>query len=169
MGVLDDLGEEVAGAHGLPHLAVARVAQVEVGVVAHGLHELIGDADRDVEVGDLALFCLAGDELFDVRVVDAQHAHVGPAPAAALGDLAKGLVVDAQEADRPGGAPGRGVCTYVVLRAQPAEGEAVAAARLLDQRGDAQRAEDAVAPCPCRPRWAARSRRPTGPAACPRR
>jgi hypothetical protein len=32
----------------------------------------------------------------------------------------------------------------IILRAQPAEGEAVAAARLLDQRGHAQRAENAV-------------------------
>jgi hypothetical protein len=84
---------------------LARVAQRKVAVVAHGLHERVGDGDRDVEVGDLALFRLALDELFDVRVVDAQHAHVGPAAAAALGNLAKGLVVDAQKADGAGGAP----------------------------------------------------------------
>jgi hypothetical protein len=40
-------------------------------------------------------------------VVNAQHAHVGAATTAALGDLAERLVVDAQEADGSSGATGR--------------------------------------------------------------
>ena len=77
-------------------------------------------------------------------MIDAQHAHVGAAAAATLGDLAEGLVVDAQEAHRAGRAAGRGVHD-VALGPQPAEREAVAAARLLDQGRHAQGAENAVA------------------------
>ena len=73
-----------------------------------GLHEGIGDADGDVEVGDGVFVGLAGDEIFDIRVVDAQDGHVGAAAGAALGDLAEGMVVDAQEADRAGGLSGGG-------------------------------------------------------------
>ncbi len=142
VGVLDDLIEDVAGAHRAPHLAVARVHQVEVGVVLHGADEGVGDADGDVEVGDGVFAGLAGDELEDVGVVDAQHGHVGPAPRAPLGDLAEGLVIDAQEADRAGGLAGRGV-NVVPLGPQAREGEAVAAARLLDERRVAQGLEDA--------------------------
>ena len=85
---------------------------------------------------------LAGDELFDIRMVHAQHGHVGAAAGAALGDLAEGLVVDAQEAHRPGGLPGGGFHQRA-LGAQAREGEAVAAAGLLDQRRIAQGLEDA--------------------------
>ncbi len=52
---------------------------------------------------------LAGDEIFHIRVVHAQDGHVGAAAGAALGDLAEGVVVDAQEADRSGGLSGGGV------------------------------------------------------------
>ena len=75
-------------------------------------------------------------------MVHAQHGHVGAAAGAALGDLAKGMVIDAQEADRPGGLPGGGF-DQRALGAQAREGEAVAAAGLLDQRGVAQGLEDA--------------------------
>ena len=40
-----------------------------------GLHERIGDADRDVEVGQVAVV-LGVDEDFDIRMVAAQHAHL---------------------------------------------------------------------------------------------
>jgi hypothetical protein len=67
-------------------------------------------------------------------MVDAQHGHVGAPPRAALGDLAEGMVVHAQESHRPRGLARRGF-NQRTLRPQPREGEAVAAARLLDQRG----------------------------------
>ncbi len=139
----DDLVEQIAGAHRARHRAVARADQREVGVGLHGLHERVGDAHGDVEVADLAFFGLATDEIFDVGVIHAQDGHVGAAAGAALRHLAERDIVDAQEADRPGGdarAGGHGV----VLGAQPREGEAVAAAGLLDQRGVAQGLEDAV-------------------------
>ena len=163
VGLLDDAVEQVAGAHGgigahgqpgrlglLQRAAEAlgsRVGDVEeaqlpIGVLLDGAHEGIRDADGDVEVGDRVFVGLAGDELFDIRVVDAQHAHVGAAARAALGDLAEGVVVDAQEAHRPGGLPGGGL-DHRSVRAQAREGEAVAAAGLLDQGGVAQGLEDA--------------------------
>ena len=67
---------------------------------------------------------------------------LAPRRRAALGDLAKGVVVDAQEADRAGGLPGGGF-DQRALGAQAGEGEAVAAAGLLDQGGVAQGLEDA--------------------------
>ncbi len=99
--------------------------------------------DRDVEVGDLVLVGLAGDELLHIRVIHAQDGHVGAAAGAALGDLAEGVVVDAQEADRSGGLPGGGF-DQGALGAQVREGKAVAAAGLLDERGVAQGLEDAA-------------------------
>ena len=169
VGVPDDRGEQVARPDRLGNRAIARVAQVEVAVILDRMHELVGERDRNVEIGDRALFGLAADELVNIGVIDPQHAHIGAAPRSSLRDLAESLVVDAQKADRPGRAPGRRVYD-IFLRAQPAEAEAVAPARLLDQRRHPQRAEDAVV----RPphvvfRSAARSRRPAGRAACPRR
>ena len=80
-------------------------------------------------------------------MVDAQHRHVGAAPAAALGHLTEGFIIDAQETHRTGGLTGGGF-DQRVLRAQAGEGKAIAAAGLLDQGRIAQRLEDArrVAP-----------------------
>ena len=57
MGVLDDLIEQVAGADGAPDLAVARIDEVEVGVVLDRLNERVGDADAGavlIEDGEVA-------------------------------------------------------------------------------------------------------------------
>ncbi len=75
-------------------------------------------------------------------MVHAQDSHVGAAAGAALGDLAEGVVIDAQEADRTGGLPGGGL-DVGALGAQAGEGETVAAAGLLDEGGVAQGLEDA--------------------------
>ena len=50
----------------------------------HRVHELRRDGDGDVEVRDLREVFLAGDEFEDVRMIDAQDAHVRAAPRAAL-------------------------------------------------------------------------------------
>ena len=75
-------------------------------------------------------------------MIDAQHSHVGAAARAALGDLAEGLVVNAQEAHRAGGAPRTGL-DQRVFGAQAREGEAVASAGLLDESRIAQSLENA--------------------------
>ena len=116
--------------------------QIPIGIVFDSLHESIGDADRDIEIGDLVLVGLAGDEIFHIRMIHAQHGHIGAAAGAALGDLAEGMVVHAQKADRTGCLAGRGFHQRA-LGAQAGEGEAVAAAGLLDQRSIAQGLEDA--------------------------
>lgn len=161
--LLDDLLEEVAGAHGavntegdalgfslfegaLEALA-ARIKQIgeaqrPLAVFGNGGHESIGDADGNVEIGDLVLVGLAGDEILDIRVVDAQDGHVGTAACAALGDLTEGVVVDAQETDGTGGFAGGGF-DDAALGAQAREGKAVAAAGLLDESSVAQGLEDA--------------------------
>ena len=143
MGILDNPRKEVACPQRLPDLVIARVAQMEIGVIFNGLHKLIGDRNRNVEVSNLTFFGLAADELFNIGMVDAQHAHVGPAAATTLGNFTKGLIVDAQKADRPRRATGRGV-HHIILWAQSAKGEAIAATGLLDQRGHTQGAKDAV-------------------------
>ena len=146
-----------------------RETQIPICVVFHGLHEGIGDADRNVEIGDGVFVGLAGDEIFDIRVIHAQDGHVGAAAGAALGDFAKGVVVDAQEADRTGGLAGRGF-HQAALWAQAGEREAVAAAGLLDEGSIAQGLEDAGGSCaPYHRKWAARNRRPAARGGCRRR
>jgi hypothetical protein len=51
------------------------VHQFHLAIVLHRHHELVGDAHRDVEIGEVALV-LGADEVLDVRVVAAQHAHL---------------------------------------------------------------------------------------------
>ena len=134
--------EDLPRPDGLHHLPRVRRHQVVGLVVAHGLHEGVGNADGNVEVRDLVLVGLARDEVADIGMIDAQHGHVRPAPCAALGHFAEGLVVDAQEPDRTGGQPGGGLDDGAFL-AQAAEGEAVAASRLLNQSRVAESLEDA--------------------------
>ena len=75
------------------------------------------------------------DEFEDVRVIDAQDAHVRAAPGAALLDLLGGGVEDAQEGHRAGGhAAGRAHAG--VLGPQTGKGEARTAAGLVDHGGD---------------------------------
>ncbi len=142
VGVLDDLVEYLPGGQPFPDAAVLGVDQVILPVGLHGAHERVGNAHRDVKVGDVAFLALAADELQDVGVIDAQGGHVGPPARASLGDLAKGLVIHPQKADRPGGQALAGVDPRS-LGPQLREGKAVAAAGLLDQRGHAQRGKNA--------------------------
>jgi hypothetical protein len=79
------------------------VRQLDIAVGFDGLHEGVGDADRDVEVGQVALV-LGVDEHLDVRMVAAQHAHLGAAPAAGGFDGLAGAVEDAHVGDRARGA-----------------------------------------------------------------
>jgi hypothetical protein len=89
-------GLDVGGGLGL-------VRQFDVAVVLDRLHEGIGDADGDVEVGEVALV-LGVDEHLDVRMVAAQHAHLGAAPRAGRFHRLAGAVEDAHVGHRAGGA-----------------------------------------------------------------
>src|SRR5215212_5166332 len=140
---LDDLPEQVPGPHGLYYLAVSRVGQLEVAVSLDGLHELVGYGHGDVEVVDLVVVLLAGDELLDIRVVHPEDAHVRPAPGTALLDLVRRSVVDGNERDRPARYAHRGL-HQVVLRTQAREAEARATAALVDDRLVLEGVVDAV-------------------------
>ena len=98
--------KQFARAASLHHLAAVRCQQIKCLVITHCFHELVGDANRNVEVGNLVFVALAADELAHIRMVHAQHSHVRATAGAALCNLTKGAVVDAQEAHRPGGHPG---------------------------------------------------------------
>jgi hypothetical protein len=79
------------------------VHQLDVAVGLDGLHEGVGDADRDVEVGEVALV-LGVDEFLDVRVVAAQHAHLRAAARTGGFHRLAGAVEDAHVGHRAGGA-----------------------------------------------------------------
>jgi hypothetical protein len=57
------------------------VREPDLAVGLDGLHELVGHADRDVEVRQVAAV-LRVDEGLDVRVIAAEHAHLRAAPGA---------------------------------------------------------------------------------------
>ena len=162
MGLFHDAVEEIAGFDGLidlegdpllashvditveilcPRVVQIREDQIPVGIRFHRAHERVGDPDRKVEVGDGVFVGLAGDELFDIRMVHTQDCHVGAAAGTALGHFTESVVIDSQETDRAGGLTG-GRAHNGAFRAQAGEGEAVPAAGLLDQRGIAERRED---------------------------
>ena len=83
------------------HLAAAGIDQVVARSSPDGRHELVGDSDRDVEVRDLRQVFLAGDELHDVRMIDAQNSHVGAAARSTLLHRVGARVVQLHEAHRP--------------------------------------------------------------------
>jgi len=58
------------------------VHQIPVGIGFDGAQKGVGDGDRDIEVGQLPGAILGVDEVLDVRVITAQHAHLRAAPAA---------------------------------------------------------------------------------------
>ena len=91
------------GAGGLDLAArLGLVDQLDVVVGLDRAHELVRDADRDVEVAQVALV-LGVDELLDVGMVAAQHAHLRAAPAAGRLDRLAAAVEHPHVAHRPGG------------------------------------------------------------------
>ena len=96
--------------------------QFHLGVVLHRLHEGVGDTDRDVEVLQVA-HVLGVDEGLHVRVVAAQHAHLGAAPGAGGFHRLAGAVEHPHVGHRPAG-PGLGALHQGALG--PDGGEVVA-------------------------------------------
>src|SRR5919112_3158851 len=143
MRTLDDLPEQVPGANGLHYRSVAGIGKLEVGVRLDGLHELVGYGHGDVEVVDLVVVLLAGDELLYVGVVHPEDAHVRPTPGPALLDLVRRSVVDGHERDRTA-RHAHGRLHQVVLGTQTREAEARAAAALVDDRLVLEGVVDAV-------------------------
>ena len=89
---------------GRAHVAVrlGPVDQFDIGVGIDRFHEAIGHADRDVEIGQVAMV-LGVDEVLDVRMVAAQHAHLGTAAGTGGFHGFAGAVEDAHVGNRAGG------------------------------------------------------------------
>ncbi len=104
--------------------------------------EVRRDRDGDVEVHDLREVFLAGDELEDVRMIDAQNSHVRAAARAALLHRIRGRVVELHEGDRTGRDAGGGA-HHRSFRAQTRKGEPRATARLVNERHRPERVVDA--------------------------
>jgi hypothetical protein len=107
------------------------VHQLERPVRLDRLHQRIGHADRDVEVVEPPGLALGADELHDVGVVAAQHAHLRAAPGARALDRGAGLVEDMHVADRP---RGRAVGAAHPRAARPDRREVVADAAAAAHR-----------------------------------
>ena len=142
-GALDDEVEEPGGAHLLDLPAGAGVGQGEVPVFLDRLHEGVGQAHGDVEVGEALGVVLTGDEGLDIRVVHPEDPHVGAPAGAALLDGFGGHVEDVHEGDGAGGHPLGGE-HRVVGGPDVGEGKAGAAAGLVDEGGLFHRVEDAL-------------------------
>ena len=83
----------------LLHLFQVGEAQFPFFVVLHRAHKRIRDADRNIEISNMILVDLTGNEIFHIGMIHAQHSHIGAAPCSALRDLAKGVIVYAQESN----------------------------------------------------------------------
>ena len=135
--LVDEEAARLAGApraldHAVPHHLRVELAGDFLGDGIHEvvrltgaqlLDELRGDGHGDVEVHDLREVFLARNELQDVRMIDAQDAHVRAATRAALLHRIRGRVVELHEGDRPRRDAG-GRAHHGALRAQTRKGEA---------------------------------------------
>ena len=138
-----DLFKHLACAELSDRLLALGVDQLVVPVLFGGHHELLGDPDRDVEVGDVLIVLLAVDEIQDIGMVDPQDTHVGAPAGAALLDRLGGHVEHPHEAHRAAGHTAGGA-HRAPLGAQAGKGEAGAAAGFVDQRRLLDRLEDGV-------------------------
>ena len=86
-GGVHDTVEHLARAQPADRPLPARVNEIVGRPVLDGVHERVGDADRQVEVLQGAAVDLGLDEVQDVGMVDAQDAHVRSAAASALLDV----------------------------------------------------------------------------------
>ena len=79
---------------------IAAPAQVEVGVLLHGVHELVGQQHRNIGIADFVEVLLDADKFFDVGMIDPEGLHIRPAPSM----LGNGVGVDGKQVHKSGGA-----------------------------------------------------------------
>jgi hypothetical protein len=142
-GLRDDPVEDLPGVELARHLAVAGIEEVVIFVFFHRLHEGFGEPHGNVEVIELLVIRLAHDEIHDVRMIDAQNAHVRAAPRSALLDRFRRHVENAHEGNRSAGNAGGGH-DDVVGRTQAGKGKSRAAAGLVDKRRVFHRVENVL-------------------------
>ena len=133
------VGGVLADDLGLAH----REGQLPVLVFAHGLHELVGDQQRQVELAQPARLALGADEFHRVRVADVERAHLRAAAAAGRRHGEAHLVVDIHERQRARGVGAR-ARDVRAARTQRRELVADAAAGLQREAGLVHLAEDVV-------------------------
>ena len=139
----EDVVVRVAVHHARLHLYPVEFAEPGLFCALQGLpHELVRDADRDVEILDVPFALFRVDEVENVRVVHPHHRHVR-AVTPLLFDDAERHVVDLQERD---GARGHAAGTLGARarRTEHVERKAEAGTRLLKKRRVLQGREDAV-------------------------
>ncbi len=144
-------GDELAGSLALGVAALELLPLFVVGVLnfvdrvrirLELIEETVGDRNRDVVVRETSAVVLERDEGQDVRVVDAEHAHVGSAAERTLLDRVGRFREDLNEGHRAfGRAAGR--LHQVALRTEARERESCATTGFLDHRGRFDRVEDA--------------------------
>ena len=140
-GALYDQVEDLAGGEPLHHLPGTGVDEVVLGLGFECPHEVLGEPDGNIEVGEDRGIALGSDELEDVRVIDPQDGHVGAAAGAALLDGLGGGVENSHERNGAGGAAAGGA-DDVSLGPEAGEREASAAAGLMDESGVLDGLED---------------------------
>ena len=120
-----------------------RERELPLALLAHRLHELIGDQQRQVELPQPAVLALGAHEIHGVGMADVEGAHLRAAPAAGRGHGETHLVVDIHERQRARGI-GAGARHIGAARPQRREFVADAAAGLERQAGLVHLAEDVV-------------------------
>jgi hypothetical protein len=142
-GGANDVLQQLRRGHFAGRLSGSRIEQRPRLADGGGFHERLRDPHRDVEAPETLAGQFRIDELPDVRMIDAQHAHVGSVAFAPFPHALGGAVEQAHERDRPRAGPaGRG--HHVAPRPQAREGEPRTPSRLLDQGHELERAEDTL-------------------------
>src|SRR6185312_2071469 len=114
-GTGDDVVPQLLCLHQPDHFFCAGMAQRPFPILFQRQQESIWDADGNIETGEYAFLLLAAYELFDVRVIHIEDAHISPPPLSPLLDLFGGSIEHLHERNGTGGhSPCRG--DQVVLR-----------------------------------------------------
>ena len=124
-------------------LLADREGELPVRVVAHGVHELVGDEQAQVELAQPAVLALGADELHHIRMADIEGAHLRAAATAGGGHGEAHLVVDIHERQRAGGVR-TGARHIRAARPQRGEFIADAAAGLQREAGLVHLVEDVI-------------------------
>ena len=142
-GIFDQEIEELAGLYPAHLAAGAGVDQRENFILLPGLHEGVGYGHGEIEIGKLRGVAFYPDELLDVRMIDAQDPHIGPAAFPTLFDGLGGGVKDPHEGDRAA-RHSLGAAHHVPPGTQPGEGKTRSSAGLMDQGRGLKGLEDGL-------------------------